>query len=72
MPLRAKRAEEVLLSGSLTEERMKEAARVAAEDSSPITDMRASASYRKEMVKVLTVRALAKAMKLAQGGKAEG
>jgi carbon-monoxide dehydrogenase medium subunit len=72
VPLRAKRAEEVLLSGSLTEERMKEAARVAAEDSSPITDMRASASYRKEMVKTLTVRALGKAMELAQGGKTKG
>lgn len=72
VPLRAKRAEEVLLSGSLTEERMKEAARVAAEDSSPITDMRASASYRKEMVKALTVRALGKAMELAQGGKTKG
>lgn len=72
VPLRAKRAEEVLLSGSLTEERMKEAARVAAEDSNPITDMRASASYRKEMVKVLTVRALGKTMELAQGGKTKG
>ena len=54
VPLRAKRAEEILLSGSLTEERLMEAARFAAEDSNPITDMRASRSYRKEMVKVLT------------------
>jgi carbon-monoxide dehydrogenase medium subunit len=67
VPLRAKRAEGILLSGSLTEERIKEAARAAAEDASPITDMRASSSYRKEMVKVLTYRALLKALHQAQG-----
>ncbi len=70
VPLRAKRAEEVLLSGSLTEERMKEAARAAAADCLPISDMRASGSYRKEMVQVLTYRALARALRLAEGGKA--
>lgn len=70
VPLRANKAEEVLLSGSLTEERLKEAARAAAEGSFAITDMRASCSYRKEMVRVLTLRALEKALHLAQGGKA--
>jgi carbon-monoxide dehydrogenase medium subunit len=69
VPLRANKAEEVLLSGSLTEERLREAARAAAEGSFPITDMRTSASYRKEMVRVLTLRALEKALHLAQGGK---
>ena len=66
-PLRPRRAEEVLLSGSLTEDRMREAARVAAEESTPITDMRAGASYRKEMVKVLASRALEMALQRAQG-----
>ena len=70
VPLRAKKAEQVLLSGSLTEERMKEAARAAAGDCFPISDMRASGSYRKEMVQVLTYRALARALRLAEGGKA--
>ncbi len=70
VPLRAKRAEQVLLSGSLTEERMKEAARAAAADCFPISDMRASGSYRQEMVQVLTYRALARALRLAEGGKA--
>jgi len=69
VPLRAKNAEEVLLSGSLTVERMEKAARAAAENSSPITDMRASASYRREMVRVITFRALRQALHLAQGGK---
>jgi carbon-monoxide dehydrogenase medium subunit len=71
VPLRAKKAEEVLLAGSLTEERIWEAASAAAEDSCPLTDMRASSSYRKEMVRVLTFRALMKALHLAQEGKAK-
>jgi carbon-monoxide dehydrogenase medium subunit len=70
VPLWAKKAEEVLLSGSLTEERMREAARAAAVDCFPISDMRASGSYRKEMVQVLTYRALARALRLAEGGQA--
>ncbi|MBW2146407.1 MAG: xanthine dehydrogenase family protein subunit M [Deltaproteobacteria bacterium] len=69
VPLRAKKAEEVLLSGSLTEERIKEAARAAADESLPMTDMRASSDYRKEMVKVLTFRAIRQALTLAQRGE---
>jgi len=66
-PMRAKRVEEVLLSGSLTEERMKEAARAAAADSCPVSDIRASDTYRKALVEVLTYRGLAKALRLAKG-----
>jgi len=68
-PLRAKKAEEVILSGTLTEERMRQAARAAAEEAAPITDMRCSASYRKEIIKILTFRALQEAKQKAQGGK---
>jgi len=68
VPLRAKKTEEVLLSGPLNEDRIKEAARVAAEESSPITDIRATGSYRKEMVMVLTFRAVLKALALAEKG----
>lgn len=71
VPLRAKKAEQVLLSGPLDEDRIKEAARVAAEESFPITDMRASGSYRKEMVRVLTVRAVSKALTLAEREETE-
>jgi carbon-monoxide dehydrogenase medium subunit len=69
VPKRLKKAEEVLLSGSLTESRLKEAARVAAEGISPIDDIRASAWYRKDMVQVLAYRALERALQLAEGGK---
>lgn len=66
-PIRAKKAEEVLMSGSLSEKLIKEAARVAAEESSPMDDMRASRFYRIEMVKVLTFRAILSALDIAQG-----
>lgn len=66
-PMRATHAEEVLLSGSLTEARLKAAARAATEDSCPISDIRASDSYRRDLVEVLTYRGLAKALRLAQG-----
>ena len=71
VPLRAKKTEEFLLSGPLNGDRIKEAARVAAEESSPITDARATGSYRKEMVMVLTFRAVSKALALAEKGDAE-
>jgi len=69
VPQRARKAEEVLLGGSLTEERIQEAARAAADGSLPISDMRASGSYRQEMVRVLMIRALKLALHRAQGGK---
>jgi aerobic carbon-monoxide dehydrogenase medium subunit len=69
VPLRGKRTEEVLLSGTLSEGRINEAARVAVEESSPITDFRGSA-YRQEMVRVLTYRAISRALEQAhRGGK---
>lgn len=58
-PLRAKRAEEILRGNELTEERIREAARVAASEAQPIDDVRGSAWYRREMVEVLTRRQLA-------------
>jgi carbon-monoxide dehydrogenase medium subunit len=69
VPLRAKKAEEVLRSGPLSDARMREAARAAAEESSPLTDMRASGAYRKAMVRVMTYRALRASLQMAQGGR---
>jgi len=69
VPLRANRAEEVLLSGPLTEERIREAARAAGEGCTPISDIRASGSYRKEMVEVLTRRAISELFYSVRGEK---
>lgn len=57
--LRACEAEGVLVGGPLTEERIAEAAALAARAAVPIDDLRAGAEYRREMVHVLVQRALA-------------
>ena len=69
VPLRARSAEAILLAGPLDESRLREAARAAAGDSCPITDMRACAEYRKEMVEVLAFRALRDAWQTARRTK---
>ena len=66
VPLRATSAEAILLAGPLDENRLREAARATAGDSCPITDMRACADYRKEMVEVLAFRALKDAWQAAR------
>ena len=60
-PLRATQAEEFLLGKEITDATLAEAGRLAAEDASPITDVRASREYRRLMVEVLTTRALKEA-----------
>jgi CO/xanthine dehydrogenase FAD-binding subunit len=57
-PVRALKAENVLVGESFSDNLLEEAGRLAKMDAVPITDVRASASYRKEMVGVLTKRAL--------------
>jgi len=64
-PIRAPRAEQALRGERLTDRLLDEAGRLAAESARPITDVRASADYRKEMVNVLTKRAVRQALALA-------
>lgn len=56
--LRARAAEAYLLERPLTDQTLVEAGRLAAEAARPIDDVRSSAWYRREMVRVLTTRAL--------------
>ena len=53
-PMRARNAEEVLEGKEIDDALIENAAQAAADESRPITDVRASADYRKEMVKVFT------------------
>ncbi|MCH8816824.1 MAG: xanthine dehydrogenase family protein subunit M [Chloroflexi bacterium] len=58
-PLRARAAEEVLEGNVLTDELIEVAAEAAVGAATPITDVRGSAEYRRELVRVLTRRTLA-------------
>ena len=62
-PIRAKRAEGILKGQKFDEQAIEKAAQTAAEESKPIDDHRASAEYRREMVKILTRRAINQAIR---------
>ena len=57
-PIRARKAEAVLESQSLTEELAGQAGEEAARESRPISDVRSSAEYRRAMVATMTKRAI--------------
>jgi len=61
-PMRALKAEEILRGKKFDESLINESARIASAEARPITDVRASAEYRAEMVAVLTRRTINKAM----------
>lgn len=60
-PMRASKAEAVLSGNVLSEALIEKAAEQASRECRPISDMRASAEYRCELIKVLTRRTLRKA-----------
>lgn len=64
-PFRAMKAEELLRGEKITERLVQEVAKKATEESSPISDVRGSAEYRRQMVRVLTARALFMALERA-------
>lgn len=64
-PIRAYRAEELLKGSDLTPAILKEAARVASEEASPISDVRASASYRIHLIRALLPEAVKTAVERA-------
>ena len=66
--VRAPAAEAFLEGRSIAPEAMAEAGRIAAGEARPISDFRAPAGYRRDLVAVLTARALANAIGRARGG----
>ncbi len=72
--IRAPRTEAYLEGRAITPEAMMEAGRIAVGEAQPISDFRASAEYRRDLIAVLTKRALerayarAKAQRQADGG----
>ena len=68
-PIRAKRAEEMLIDKNLNDNLIQKVAQAVSEETEPISDIRASAEYRRNMSRVLTARSLRQALERAQGGK---
>lgn len=66
--VKPKGAEASLRGKKLGEKEIREAASLAAQDAQPISDLRGPAEYKKEMIRVLAVRALQRALERARGG----
>jgi carbon-monoxide dehydrogenase medium subunit len=65
-PLRAKKAEGVITGKKIENGLIEEAAQIASEEARPITDVRGSAPYRTDIVRVLTKRAIGRALEQAK------
>jgi carbon-monoxide dehydrogenase medium subunit len=68
-PVKASAAEGALRGKRADEKTIAEAARLAAEVARPSADLRGSVEYKKDMVRVLTTRAVRKALERAGGGR---
>jgi len=69
VPIRAKKAEQLLIGNLATEAALEEVGRAAAAECRPISDIRASQEYRRDMVRVFTKRALRKALHMQPAGE---
>jgi carbon-monoxide dehydrogenase medium subunit len=68
-PIKANQAEAALKGKRPDEAAIKQAAQLAADAAQPEADLRGSVEYKKDMVRVLTARALRKAIERASGGR---
>ena len=68
-PIKASKAEAAIRGKRPDESAIKEAAQLAADAAQPEADLRGSVEYKKDMVRVLTARALRKAIERAGGGR---
>jgi carbon-monoxide dehydrogenase medium subunit len=68
MPIEAGQAEEVMRGKRIEPEVIRQAAQLAAEGSDPSTDLRGSMEYKRDLVRVLTTRALHRALEQARRG----
>ena len=66
-PIRAKKAEEILRGKKLDQGLLEKSGQAASGEASPIDDIRGSADYRRELLAVLTKRAITQAIQQAEG-----
>jgi carbon-monoxide dehydrogenase medium subunit len=67
-PIKATQAEASLVGKKLDDDAIQQAAQLAASESQPMDDIRGSADYKRDLVRVLTTRALNTALDRAKGG----
>jgi aerobic carbon-monoxide dehydrogenase medium subunit len=67
-PIKAKQTEAFLTGKKLDAAAIQQAAELAASESQPMDDIRGSAEYKRDLVRVLAARALATALDRAKGG----
>jgi aerobic carbon-monoxide dehydrogenase medium subunit len=68
-PIQASRAEAALKGQRLDDAAIAQASRLAAEAAQPVDDLRGPAEYKKDLVRVLTARALRRALGRATAGR---
>jgi carbon-monoxide dehydrogenase medium subunit len=64
--LRVKKAEEILKGEKVTDALIEEAGKRASQEAQPITDVRSTAGYRKQMIEVLVKRLIHLAIERAK------
>jgi aerobic carbon-monoxide dehydrogenase medium subunit len=69
IPRRAKHAEAALTGKPLTDDVLEAAGRAAAAECDPSADLRGQVDYKRDLVRVLTKRAVRRAIQRAQGGR---
>jgi carbon-monoxide dehydrogenase medium subunit len=69
-PIKATKAEASLKGKTLDESAIKQASELAAQAAEPSADLRGSVEYKKDLVRILTARALRKAGERARAGRA--
>ncbi len=62
VPMRAKKAEAMMIGNAITDELLEQVGVCASTECNPISDIRGSEEYRRDMVRVFTKRALRKAI----------
>lgn len=69
IPMRAKNAEAALAGKPATDDVLEAAGKAAAAECDPSADLRGQVDYKRDMVRVLTKRAVRRALERAQGGR---
>lgn len=67
-PMRARGTEDLIRGKTINDDLISKASQLAAEEARPISDVRSSAEYRRDMVTVFTEKALREAVQSAKGG----